>query len=63
MFMCIRSDIDTEIDGNIKCLQGRYIWVHASVTVPVSRAGLEMVMMVFRSGADSSPYMVFMCRW
>ncbi len=43
------------MDGNNYCLQERYIWVRTSVTAPVSRAGLAMVMMVFRSGADSSP--------
>ncbi len=43
------------MDGNIDCLQERYIWVSSFVTTSISHAGLAKVMMVFMFGADSGP--------
>ncbi len=50
------------MDGNNKLFTGKIQMVRSSVTEPLSRTGLAVVMMVFRSGADSSP-LVDVDRW
>ncbi len=58
VMLCNSEQYRREKDGNNKLFTGKIHWVRMSVTAPVSRVGLAMVMMEFRSDADSSPLVV-----